>query len=302
MRVAAALSLLFLLAACQTAPSVDGAVALIEATVFEPGTISTEAPEFALTISPDGRELFFNRASADRSSLIIYRSAFVNGRWSAPTVASFSDRTARDVDPFITQQGNRLYFSSNRPTSATDTTADFNTWFVERSGAGWSAARPLGTPVDSEGSDVFVSVARDGTLYFSSNRDGTGRVYSSAQVNGQFQAPTPVPIEVNLANGAGNPAIDPANTMLVFTSGQGGGLGNVDLWATCRSASGWSMPQNLGANVNSRYADFAPSFSADGRVLYFTSERPGIAGPQPDSLRPPGDLYRISVSALPLRC
>jgi Tol biopolymer transport system component len=275
---------------------------LEQATLFQPGVISTDAPEFALTLSPDGRELFFNRASPDRSQLIIYRSTFSDGRWSAPTVASFSGGSARDVDPIITPQGDRLYFSSNRPTSATDTTPDFNTWFVERSGSGWSAPQQLGAPVDSEGSDVFVSAARDGTLYISSNRDGTSRIYSSRWLNGQFQPVQIVPVDVNVAEGANNPAINPANAMLVFVSGRAGGSGNSDLWVSCRTERGWTPAQNLGMKVNSLFADFAPSFSADGTTLYFTSERPGLVGPQPEGVRPPGDLYRIQVSALPVRC
>ena len=45
------------------------------------------------------------------------------------------------------------------------------------------------------------------------------------------------------------------------------------------------------------FADFAPAFSPDGKYLFFTSERPGIA-PTPPSGRPPGDIYQIDVAAI----
>ncbi len=37
-------------------------------------------------------------------------------------------------------------------------------------------------------------------------------------------------------------------------------------------------PTNLGPNVNSSAQQFAPSISADGLELYFTSNRPGVYG------------------------
>ena len=39
-------------------------------------------------------------------------------------------------------------------------------------------------------------------------------------------------------------------------------------------------PRNLGPVVNSKYSDFAPIVSADGKTLYFTSDRPGGMGGQ----------------------
>ena len=119
---------------------------------------------------------------------------------------------------------------------------------------------------------------------------------------GSYQTPQLVPIDANLSEGGGNPAIDPNNRMLVFVSARPGGAGNSDLWPACRSRNGWAPAQNLGAKVNSAFADFAPSFSDDGRVLSFTSERPGIVGPRPEGTRPPGDLYQINVTALPVHC
>ena len=86
--------------------------------IFAAGTISSELPEFAITFTPDGKEAYFNRTPPDRSELKIYRSVRSASGWSTPAVASFSGEF-RDVDPFITPDGNRLYFSSNRPRDKT---------------------------------------------------------------------------------------------------------------------------------------------------------------------------------------
>jgi hypothetical protein len=48
--------------------------------------------------------------------------------------------------------------------------------------------------------------------------------------------------------------------------------------AEASHAAEWSLPVNLGSVVNSPFSDFAPSPSADGLSLYFTSTRPDSRG------------------------
>jgi hypothetical protein len=71
---------------------------------------------------------------------------------------------------------------------------------------------------------------------------------------------------------------------------------------SCRTGDGWSAPRTLPPPVNSARADFAPAIDVSGSTLYFTSERPGIVGIQPDSVRPPGDLYRIPFKDAGIDC
>ena len=42
--------------------------------------------------------------------------------------------------------------------------------------------------------------------------------------------------------------------------------------------SEWSQPENLGAEVNSAFEDFAPHLSSDGLALYLASTRPESLG------------------------
>ncbi|MCS7017559.1 MAG: OmpA family protein [Cytophagales bacterium] len=56
--------------------------------------------------------------------------------------------------------------------------------------------------------------------------------------------------------------------------------GSCDLFITHRIGERWSEPQNMGPAVNSRHWDTQPSLSADGRTLYFVSDRPGGIGGQ----------------------
>ncbi len=56
------------------------------------------------------------------------------------------------------------------------------------------------------------------------------------------------------------------------------GQGMCDLYYTTLKDGRWSSPRNAGNPVNSRYSEKHPAISADGRVLYFTSNRPGGSG------------------------
>ena len=59
-----------------------------------------------------------------------------------------------------------------------------------------------------------------------------------------------------------------------------GGFGGMDMWVIRRSSisEAWGEPVNLGPTINSEYDDAKPSISADGLILYFSSNRPGGYG------------------------
>lgn len=75
------------------------------------------------------------------------------------------------------------------------------------------------------------------------------------------------------------------DTAVWFSRDRPGGAGGYDLWMSRRKAGGWSPPTPVPFNTAGR--DFDPAFSADGRQLYFCSDRSGGAGGD--------DLYRVEV-------
>ena len=71
-----------------------------------------------------------------------------------------------------------------------------------------------------------------------------------------------------------------------FARNRAGGAGSYDIWTSTRTAGGWSKATP--ASFNSAQRDFDPAFSADGRFVYFCSDRPGGLGGD--------DLYRVPVT------
>lgn len=250
------------------------------------GTVSTQAPEFAASLTPNGDTLYFTRSTADRSELTIYRAVRDSAGWSEPEVAPFSG-THRDVDPFVTPDGSRIYFSSDRP--APVDAADFNTWWVDREEGGWSEPRTAGPPLNSPGTDVFVSATSEGVVYFSSRRQRGGqRVYRIEPTDDGWGAA--VLQRFGEVAEAGNPLVDPDGEFILFVNVGPGGSAN--LFLACATEEGWGEPRSLPRGVNTEHADFAPGLDPTDGSLLFTSERPGVVATVPDSGRAPGDLYR----------
>lgn len=57
-------------------------------------------------------------------------------------------------------------------------------------------------------------------------------------------------------------------------------IGGADIYVSQRAHVGdpWGPPQNLGPTINTTASEQAPRLSADGRLLYFSSDRPGFGG------------------------
>jgi outer membrane protein OmpA-like peptidoglycan-associated protein len=70
-----------------------------------------------------------------------------------------------------------------------------------------------------------------------------------------------------------HPTLSYDGKTLYFASDMDGGQGSKDLYKCERTASGWSKPENLGATINSKYAEIFPFVSQDGKQLYFASSR-----------------------------
>ncbi len=267
--------------------------------IFAPGAVSTELLEFAVTFTPDATTAYFNRTTADRSSLAIMVSRWDGQSWSGAEAAPFSGEHF-DVDPFVTPDGSRLYFSSTRPTAPGDTLPDFNTWYVDIDTEGAADPQLLPEPFNTDASEIFVSATDEGVLYFGSDRDGTSRTYRAVPANrgGTIEV---VDIDMNLSDGVGNPLVSPDERFLLFAASATTGAGESDIYVSYRTADGWTPAEMVGGDVNSAFTDFAPALGPDGEYLYFTSERPWIAQPVEPGVRPPGDVYRISLESAGIR-
>jgi hypothetical protein len=239
--------------------------------MFAPDIVSTN-DVFASTFTPDGRTVVFTKFSPPKPMTLL-SSTFVDGRWSTPVALPFSG-TFRDLDPSFSPDGNRLYFSSARPSgpSLADTTTGVDTWYVDRAGAGWGTPMRFGEPVNSVQTDMYPSVTRHGVLYFDSFRTPPRRLAYRAEPrsDGTWNQPQLLDFAVNSDSGASNLFVDPDERFVVFGARRPGGAGEMDLYVSWKTPTGWTTARNLGAQVNTPAVEFCPFVSRDGRYLYFT--------------------------------
>lgn len=253
------------------------------------GVLSTSADEIGITVGAGENEAFFvirTPATVGRSLEVICHSRRAGGKWSEPEVAPFSGRF-RDLAPALSPDGARLYFISNRSADGTAPKTDFDIWVVSRQGAGWSAPKPLPAPVNGPAQEYGVSVAADGTLYFASTRPGGKGEYDIYRSHPEgpggdaWSEPELLGDGVNTVGSEIQPAISPDGKTLVFTAferddelvGVHRGYRKGDLYVSHLVGGTWSKARNAGPEVNSGAGESAPMFSADGRSLYFVSER-----------------------------
>ena len=137
----------------------------------------------------------------------------------------------------------------------------------------------------------FDEFAEIGTFSFSANgkfvvftscnnRNGFGGcdLYYSRIKNGQWIAPRNMGLVINTPAWESQPSLSADGSALYFSSNRKHGLGGKDIWVSLRGGdrNGWTMPINLGANINTKENEESPFIHADGYTLYFRSN--GLPG------------------------
>lgn len=247
------------------------------AKLFSPDIISTNHHERDFTISPSGNELFYSLVLPDYSFSTIIYLYYDGAFWSQPKVAPFSG-AYDDLEPAFSPDGKKVFFISKRPLNADDKTEDWNIWFVEKAQGGWSNPIPIGPSVNSEGNEYYPSVTNEGHLYFTAVREesyGKEDIYFSRFENGIYTEPLNVGPSINSGSNEFNAFIAPDESYLIFSSiGRDNGYGGGDLYISHRiNDTTWGQAKNMGDKINSDQLDYCPFVTADGKYLFFTSQR-----------------------------
>jgi Tol biopolymer transport system component len=206
-----------------------------------------------------------------------------------PTKVPNVNSSGRDCDPSISADGLELYFNSLRSGGS----GGFDLWVAKRASidVDWEQPENLGPTVNAATDDHDPSISADKlTLYFCgylrSGGKGSGDLWATrrATISDPWDTPVNLGSNVNGPNDEMDPYPSAADQGLYFCSDRPNGHGNYDIYISTRQTSEqvpegfWSIPINLGPNVNTSYSDHSPSISADGLTLFFCSNRPGGYG------------------------
>jgi hypothetical protein len=247
-----------------------------EPQLFEPETISNGGI-FGLTLSPDSKISLWVSSRGKRDTLRIMESRKVNGKWTAPAVASFSSATGewKDIDPVFCPDGKTVLFQSNRTGNRSPERKDFDIWAVTLTDTGWGKPYHLGNAINSEASESYASMTTSGTIYFmKDNEDGIGTsdIYFSEYKNGSYQKPQNAGLPINTTERESNPFVSPAGDYIIYFSSDKNGFGEVDLYIAFKTNGRWTTPKNLGKPINSPVAEFCPFVHTKEKRLYFSRQ------------------------------
>ncbi|MEL7537775.1 MAG: hypothetical protein AAFM91_12060 [Pseudomonadota bacterium] len=223
-----------------------------------------------LVFSPDGQTAYWTEwdgawGASDASARTIFWSSYRDGGWSTPQAVAFTDGHSDD-DPFVTPDGQWLYFVSDRPEGSDDHDRDTNVWR-------YRLAEPHTLellPWNSAGDEYSPVVVASGSVYFAADTDrsGDGDVYVVADAQGAKRLGS----SVNSAHGEWNLWVAPDETEMVFeASGRATNLSVPgDLYYSRWSDAGWTEAVPIGA-LNSKGSDLLPRLHPQNGTLIYTT-------------------------------
>jgi Tol biopolymer transport system component len=288
----------------------------VEAVVHNFGApINSKWDEGELSFADDGTMVFtssrqdLGAAPGDPKDLYIATFNTRTGTWNTPVdmgrpvnapPATDVDplRKGDDREPWISPDGNTIYFKSDR--LATTTPRNINDIFVTHKVNGtWTTPERVPAPISTDAGDEHCPMLlRDGkTLCFASARPGGYGSFdiwcSQQRADATWQEPINQGPTINTAGSEFHFMEDRAGKWVYFTSTRAGGFGSADLYAArSLGPNQWGPAVNLGPQVNTAGMDMCPAVHPDGKTFcWFTSAR------TTDSLGM-SDIYRTSQSTI----
>ena len=158
-----------------------------------------------------------------------------------------------------------------------------NVWRLQRAGTEWSAPQLLESDVNSKAADIHPSVTSAGIWVASSREGGMGRsdIFRVGSDGGVEHLGAPLNDEYSQPD----LWVSPDETWMVLAiTDHPDGYGGDDLYVSRFENGAWSMPVNLGPEINTPEYEYGPWITADGEYLLLTSHRDG-----------PSHVYRLPI-------
>jgi len=187
-----------------------------------------------------------------------------------------------DYYPFVPSDEAFLIYNSKRPTEGADIAKEDGTYpaaiYISKviDGA-FIKAKNIGPPIskkDGEQEVIGLSATGEFMLLYYTNLKGVGDIYiTTTDKNKSFKTAEKLSENINSSKAEEIAAcISSDGNIMYFASTRAGGQGGTDLYLSKKLPNGtWGPAQNLGAEINTPFDEDFPNMSADGKVLYFSS-------------------------------
>lgn len=244
--------------------------------------VNSSAQDFSPTLSPDGLSLYFCSDRPDgfgEFDIWVSRRDCEQCPWGAPVpLGPNVNSPGTEISSAFSPDGHLLFFASDRG-------GDVDIWVSHRRDRhddfGWGPPVNLGPDVNTTAEEVDPAflpgkgLYGGHTLYFVRS-DGTATgdqdIYqTSVSRHGVPRGPAVPVTEINSVGRLdGSPSLRKDGREIVFWSNRSGGLGGADVWSATRphAKAPWSPPVNLGAPVNTNFAEITLGMTFDGTQLF----------------------------------
>lgn len=202
-----------------------------------------------------------------------------------------------ELNPVIAPDGKTLYFgrknhpNNNFGTNGSPTIAGSqDIWYsIKKDNGEWGHAIRMNNTLNRDQYNTILSISPDGQTillkgsYINGKYDSRGFSISNKTKNGwEIPEKIDIPSYQKMSKGLNEYAYmsnDGQKIFLAFSEKKKSDRD--DLYISFLGKNGkWSKPQNLGNKINTEYSETTPFLAADGRTLYFSSDRPGGIGSQ----------------------
>lgn len=212
--------------------------------------VNSKLNEYSPVLTLDGNSLYFTRKN-DETGEDIYFSLKQNGNWQrAQKLSSEINTQTHEVPMSFNPKGDTMFIYGNYSQlrnyyyvkSTESRIGKGDIYYAVKRWNGWKNLDVMNYPINTPYYETSFSMSADGqAIFFASDRKG--------------------------ATGGFNP-IYPKDKLYFH----GGGEFNLDIYVCVRTKTGWSEPINLGAKINTPFAEKKPFLHPDGKTLYFVSD------------------------------
>ncbi|MEN3322097.1 OmpA family protein [Mariniflexile soesokkakense] len=139
------------------------------------GTVNSIYHEGPLTISKDGKTMYFSRNDFNKqvlgktdegvTNLKIYKATLVDGKWSNIEELPFNSNNYSIAHPALNSDETKLYFASDMPGGLGGT----DIYFVDINSNGYGTPQNLGSPVNTNKNESFPFINSENNLFFASD-------------------------------------------------------------------------------------------------------------------------------------
>jgi len=195
-----------------------------------------------------------------------------------------------EYSPVVSLDGSAIYFTSRRPwengetdsyrdASSNDFPEDIYVSYSDEKGS-WTAPKKMDF-CDAQRNEATVAVSSDEKrIYVYQDNTGAGDLFFSDFKSNSFSEIKGIDYKgVNTESWETHCTMTTDGLNMYFVSDRPGGLGGRDIYRVVKMPDGsWSLPQNLGPNINTSSDEDSPFIASDNKTLYYSSNGPKSMG------------------------